>query len=133
MKLMKVNLGMSKTSAKQVRRLIFVTSFSIGLKRIIFCWGGGGGCMLFLPHFPSKESHWFSSVCALLHLKFPLIDFCRPLHTLVLWFIFIANLYSPALLMVHSVIIRHKSNRELYYSFDAILCRVWYPGPQPQI
>ena len=32
-----------------------------------------GGCMFlfFLPHLPSKESHQFGSVCALLHLKFP--------------------------------------------------------------
>ena len=27
--------------------------------------------MFFYPHLPSLESHWFGSMCALLHLKFP--------------------------------------------------------------
>ena len=29
-------------------------------------------CMFFRPHLTSQESHWVSSMCALLHLKFPL-------------------------------------------------------------
>ena len=27
-------------------------------------------CIFFLPHLPSQEVHWVSSMCALLHLKF---------------------------------------------------------------
>ena len=30
-----------------------------------------GVFMFFLPHLLALESHWFGSVCALLHLKFP--------------------------------------------------------------